>query len=111
MRTRDGRVKILDEASPGAKYAAKSARAPATMVMRLPEPRAQLRGSNLHARLDMFSFSDVATIEIGNAAIPLESEPSVALALRASVFTQQLSGEAMSTGSRSLFVTARLVLE
>jgi hypothetical protein len=31
--------------------------------------------------------------------------------VRASVFTQQLSGEAMATGSRSLFITARLVLE
>ncbi|MBA3395227.1 MAG: hypothetical protein H0T89_21445 [Deltaproteobacteria bacterium] len=38
-------------------------------------------------------------------------EDSVALGLRGAIFTQQLSGEAMSTGSRSLFVTARLVLE
>jgi hypothetical protein len=38
-------------------------------------------------------------------------EDSVALSLRGAIFTQQLSGEAMATGSRSLFVTARLVLE
>lgn len=38
-------------------------------------------------------------------------EDSVALSLRGSIYTQQLSGEDMSTGSRSLFMTARLVLE
>lgn len=38
-------------------------------------------------------------------------EDAVAIGLRGSIFVQQLSGEAMSTGSRSLFVTARLVLE
>jgi hypothetical protein len=38
-------------------------------------------------------------------------EDSVALSLRGAVFNQQLSGEAMSTGSRSVFLTARLVLE
>lgn len=38
-------------------------------------------------------------------------EDSVALSLRGAIFTQQISGEAMATGSRSLFMTARLVLE
>ena len=38
-------------------------------------------------------------------------ESSLALGVRAGVFAQQLSGETMTTGSRSLFVTARLVLE
>jgi hypothetical protein len=35
----------------------------------------------------------------------------VALSLRGAIFTQQLSGEDMATGSRSVFLTARLVLE
>ena len=38
-------------------------------------------------------------------------EDSVALSLRGAIFTQQLSGEDMATGSRSVFLTARLVLE
>jgi hypothetical protein len=38
-------------------------------------------------------------------------EDAVAIGLRASIFAQQISGESMTTGSRSLFVTARLVLE
>jgi len=38
-------------------------------------------------------------------------EDSLAIGVRAAVFAQQLSGEGMTTGSRSLFVTARLVLD
>jgi hypothetical protein len=38
-------------------------------------------------------------------------EDAVAIGVRGSIFVQQLSGEMMATGSRSLFVTARLVLE
>ena len=38
-------------------------------------------------------------------------EDAVAIGIRGSVFVQQISGEMMATGSRSLFVTARLVLE
>lgn len=38
-------------------------------------------------------------------------EDVVAIGVRASVFAQQISGEAMTTGSRSVFVTARLILD
>ncbi|MEO6773843.1 MAG: hypothetical protein ABI467_12650 [Kofleriaceae bacterium] len=38
-------------------------------------------------------------------------EDSLAIGVRAAVFAQQLSGQPMTTGSRSLFVTARLVLD
>jgi hypothetical protein len=38
-------------------------------------------------------------------------EDSLALGLRAAIFAQQISGEAMTTGTRSLFMTARLVLD
>jgi pimeloyl-ACP methyl ester carboxylesterase len=75
-----GNVKISDENVRGAKYAAKTAHVPVTMVLRLEQPRAQLRGMDLHAELDLFPFSDVATVDIGGVAVPLESEPSVALA-------------------------------
>ena len=37
-------------------------------------------------------------------------EDSLAIGVRASVFAQQISGEMVTTGSRSLFVTARLLL-
>ncbi len=37
-------------------------------------------------------------------------EDSVAVGVRGSIFAQQISGETMTTGARSVFVTARLVL-
>ena len=45
-----------------------------------------------------------------NLATTYWVEDSLALGVRAAVFAQQLSGAMMTTGSRSLFVTARLVL-
>jgi hypothetical protein len=38
-------------------------------------------------------------------------EDSLAIGVRAAVYAQQISGEAMTTGSRSVFMTARLVLD
>src|SRR3569832_1933387 len=38
-------------------------------------------------------------------------EESLAIGVRGAVFAQQLSGQPMTTGSRALFVTARLVLD
>jgi hypothetical protein len=46
-----------------------------------------------------------------NLATTYWIEDSLALALRASVFAAQISGEAMTTGSRSVFLTARLVVD
>lgn len=46
-----------------------------------------------------------------NLAATYWIEDSVAVGVRGSIFTQQLSGEPMATGSRSLFVTGRLVLD
>jgi hypothetical protein len=37
-------------------------------------------------------------------------EDSFAIGVRGSIFAQQISGETMTTGARSVFVTARLVL-
>lgn len=37
-------------------------------------------------------------------------EDSVAVGVRGSIFAQQISGESMTTGARSVFVTARLLL-
>ena len=45
-----------------------------------------------------------------NLATTYWIEDVLAIAVRGSVYAQQISGEMMTTGSRSLFVTARLVL-
>jgi hypothetical protein len=46
-----------------------------------------------------------------NLATTYWIEDVLAIALRGSIYAQQIGGEMMTTGSRSLFVTARLVLE
>lgn len=46
-----------------------------------------------------------------NLATTYWIEDSLALALRGSVFAAQISGEMMTTGSRSLFLTARVVVD
>jgi pimeloyl-ACP methyl ester carboxylesterase len=55
---------------------------PVTMVVRLESPIAQLSaaGGELHGRLDVFPTLEVDTVEIGGRAVPLEAEPTAALA-------------------------------
>lgn len=54
---------------------------------------------DLHTRLHFINLATTYWIE-----------DSLALALRGSVYAQQISGEMMTTGSRSLFLTAKLLL-
>jgi pimeloyl-ACP methyl ester carboxylesterase len=102
-----GKVRIVNADMPGAKYAAAAAHVPVTMLLRIKTPRAQLRGSDLRGEIDLFAFSDVASVEIDETPIPLESEPSVALAetLVASRFwTRELAtflGHALGRASKS----------
>jgi hypothetical protein len=46
-----------------------------------------------------------------NLATTYWIEDVLAIAVRGSIYAQQISGEMMTTGSRSLFVTGRLVLD
>ncbi|HEX5063992.1 MAG TPA: hypothetical protein VFV99_31650 [Kofleriaceae bacterium] len=54
---------------------------------------------DLHTRLHFINLATTYWIE-----------DSLAIALRGSVYAQQISGEMMTTGSRSLFLTAKLLL-
>ncbi len=55
-------------------------RIPLTAVLRIDSPLAGLRAGKFRARLDLFASLDTETIEIGGRAIPLEAEPTAALA-------------------------------
>ncbi len=57
------------------------------------------REPDLHTRLHFFNLATTYWIE-----------DSLALALRGSIYAQQISGESMTTGSRSIFLTAKLLL-
>lgn len=61
---------------------------------------ADTREPDMHVRLHYLNLATTYWIE-----------DSLALCLRGSVYAQQISGEMMTTGSRSLFMTARFVLQ
>ena len=52
----------------------------ATTVLVLPEPRAQLRESSLRARLHLYRGREATSLDVMGHRVPLEIEPSVALA-------------------------------
>jgi pimeloyl-ACP methyl ester carboxylesterase len=55
-------------------------RVPLTAVVRIDAPLAGLRSGDLRGRLDLYASLDSNTTEIAGRAIPLEAEPTAALA-------------------------------
>jgi pimeloyl-ACP methyl ester carboxylesterase len=51
-----------------------------TALLRLEAPRAQLRGTNLKGRLELYRGREVTSLEFAGRRVPLETEPSAALA-------------------------------
>ena len=52
----------------------------ATAVLVLEKPRAQLRGTTLRGRLELYRGREATSLELAGRRVPLEIEPSVALA-------------------------------
>jgi pimeloyl-ACP methyl ester carboxylesterase len=66
----------------------------ATAVLVLEDPGAQLRGSNLQGRIELYRGREATSLEIHGRRVPLEIEPSVALAAtleRSGVWEGELS--------------------
>ena len=55
-------------------------RVPLTAVLEIDSPIEGLRTGDIHGRLELLASLDTETIEIGGRAIPLEAEPTAALA-------------------------------
>ncbi len=58
----------------------RSAWVPATVILRLPSPREQVRGAQLEASLEVHTANESRTIEIEGRDYPLEFDPTAALA-------------------------------
>lgn len=56
-------------------------RVPVTLLLRIPNPRAQIVGTTLDARLDLYPATVARAAEIGGRTVPLAQEPTAALAL------------------------------
>ena len=53
---------------------------PVTVLLRVPDPRAQLAGNVVRARLELYPSSDTETVLIDRQPVPLESEYTASLA-------------------------------
>jgi len=69
---------LADVAQPVAM--APTVRLPLTAVVRIASPVAELESSEIDARLDLFSRLEVDSVEIAGRPVPLEAEPTAALA-------------------------------
>ncbi len=88
-------------------------RVPLTAVLRIDSPLAGLRTGDLHGRLDLNASLDTETVEIDGRMIPLEAEPTAALAasLAESQFwkkeLQVFLGDAIGVRKQSALVAIR----
>jgi pimeloyl-ACP methyl ester carboxylesterase len=86
---------------------------PLTAVLRIDSPLAGLRTGDLHGRLDLNASLDTETVEIDGRMIPLEAEPTAALAasLAESQFwkkeLQVFLGDAIGVRKESALVAIR----
>lgn len=72
------RTEPIDPSQPLADFIAHNVRVPATAVLRFEPPL--LRGPELNATLDLYTEIETDTVTLGGQVVPLESEPSAALA-------------------------------
>ncbi len=96
------RTELVDPARRPARLSLDELWVGATALLRLDRPREQLQGASLRGRLTLYRGREESTLELGGRRVPLEIEPSAALAatLEASgVWQGQLSaflGRALS---------------
>ena len=68
---------------------------PVTALMRLDNPRADLRGGQLDGRLEVFAADNTESVSVDGKPQPLESDPTAALAYQigqSSLYDAELSG-------------------
>lgn len=70
----------LDPGREPDKFIAPRTRVPVTALLRIPEPRQQIASGTVHARLDLLDALVTETVRVGDRDVPLEVEPTAALA-------------------------------
>ena len=78
-------------------------RVPATLVLRIPSPREQLAGGDLHATLSTYNIFDTVTATLGNQNVPLEYDQTAARAVSlvdAAMWSTELRGFLGGTGGK-----------
>ena len=75
------RVEALPN-SPGSKWIPPNAKVPMTAFVRFEEPRRAMSTGRLQGTVELYDDDRTATIQISSYSVPLESDPSTALAYR-----------------------------
>ena len=88
-------VRPLTRAEKPRDYVAPNAKVPITAFLRIDDARAQLAQPTINASIEMFNAYDTRSVEIDGRQVPLEVEPSAALAYslsRSNVWSWELRG-------------------
>jgi PGAP1-like protein len=68
--------------SPGSKWIPPTAKVPITAFVRLDNPRLAMSNGSLHGTVELYDEDRAGFVQIGTRSVPLESDPSAALAYR-----------------------------
>jgi len=99
----------MDPNEPMRDFVGPNVRVPVTALLRVPNPREQVLGGRLTGELELHAATEQQTTTIDGWTVPLEQEPTVALALaltEARPWTQNLSafiGQALQTDTAPRF--------
>ncbi len=83
----------LDPSAPAHDYIGPNVHVPVTALLRIKEPRRQLAGARMTGDLELYPATEALTTQIDGQSVPLEQEPTAALALSvaaAQPWTQEL---------------------
>ncbi len=68
--------------SPASRWIPPNAKVPMTAFVRLDDPRLAMSNGLLHGTVELYDEDRTAAVQIGSYSVPLESDPSAALAYR-----------------------------
>jgi pimeloyl-ACP methyl ester carboxylesterase len=74
------KASVDDPAHQGKEFSALNVKVPVTAVLLIDDPRRQLAQPEMHAKLQVFDGFSRPTVDIDNRQVPLEVEPTAALA-------------------------------
>jgi pimeloyl-ACP methyl ester carboxylesterase len=91
-------------------FVATRVRVPATLVLRLDDPRVQITGDTLHGRFDLYAATEADTVTIDGQQLPLETDrtASIATTLAETAFWKQELSSFLGSAV-GIHQTARLV--
>src|SRR5208282_747956 len=90
--------------SPASRWIPPNAKVPITAFVRFDDPRRAMSDGHLHGTVELYDEDRTTTVQVGSYSVPLESDPSAALAYRlegAPVWDFEIAG--FRRGDFSLF--------